>query len=101
MSFLPAGGWRTLVLAKRDRHLANKNQIAIFVFGVTARDFPHGALAHEKRASLFAKDIPRKTGALASIRAQSSGLPGSLNKAIRKGSTARYDHGKSASSGGQ
>jgi hypothetical protein len=46
--------------AERERHRANKNQIAIFVFGVTAKDFPHGVLRREKRASLFANDIPEK-----------------------------------------
>ena len=44
MSFLPASSRRTFVLAKRDRNRANENQIAIFVFNVTAKDFPHGVL---------------------------------------------------------
>jgi hypothetical protein len=47
MPFFSASSWRTFVLAKRDRHRANKNEIAIFVFSVTAKDFPHGVLLHE------------------------------------------------------
>ena len=44
MSFLPAFSWRRFVLAVRDRHRAYQNEIAIPVFGVTAKDFSHGVL---------------------------------------------------------
>jgi hypothetical protein len=62
MSFLSAGSWRRLVLAKRERHRANKNQIAIFVFGVTAKDFPHGVLVREKEGVPFREGYTRKIG---------------------------------------
>ena len=41
MSFFFAHSWSAFVLAKRDRHGANKNEITIFVFSVTAKDFSH------------------------------------------------------------
>jgi hypothetical protein len=55
MSFCSASGWRTFVLAKRDWHRANKNEIAVFVFSVTAKYFPHGALP----TKIDSKDISR------------------------------------------
>ena len=41
MSFFLAHSWSAFVLAKGDRHGANKNEITIFVFSVTAKDFSH------------------------------------------------------------
>ena len=56
MSFFLAHSWRAFVLTKRDRHGANKNEIAIFVFSVTAKDFSHGVLLDGKGAILFASE---------------------------------------------
>jgi hypothetical protein len=47
MSFVLAFSWRGLVLAKRDRDRANKNEISILVCSVTTKDFPHDMLLHE------------------------------------------------------
>jgi len=55
MSFFSTSSWRRFVLAKRDRHRANKNEIAIFVFSVTAKDFPHGVLLHGNRRNRHLK----------------------------------------------
>jgi hypothetical protein len=44
MPFVPTFSWRTFVLAIGDGHRANKNDVAIFVFGVTTKDFPHAML---------------------------------------------------------
>ena len=44
MPFVRTFPWRRFVLAMRDRHRAYQNKIAIFVFGVTAKDFSHGVL---------------------------------------------------------
>ena len=38
MSFVPAFPWRFFVLAVGNRDRANKNEIAIIVFGVTTKD---------------------------------------------------------------
>ena len=56
MFFLLAHSWSAFVLAKGDRHGANKNEIAIFVFSVTAKDFSHGVLLDGKGAILFASE---------------------------------------------
>jgi hypothetical protein len=37
MSFSLARSWRAFVLAKEDRRGANKNEITIFVFSITAK----------------------------------------------------------------
>jgi hypothetical protein len=44
MSFFLARSWRAFVLTKGDRHGANKNEIATFVFSITAKDFSHSVL---------------------------------------------------------
>jgi hypothetical protein len=44
MSFVPAFSWRLLVLAMRNRHGADQNEIAISVFSVAAKDFSHCVL---------------------------------------------------------
>jgi hypothetical protein len=44
MPFVLAFPWRRFVLAMWDRHCAYQNEIAIFAFGVTAKDFSHGVL---------------------------------------------------------
>src|SRR5262245_44187533 len=56
MSFSLARSWRAFVLAKEDRRGANKNEITIFVFSITAKDFSHGVLLDGKRAILFKLD---------------------------------------------
>jgi hypothetical protein len=56
MSFFLARCCRAFVLAKGDRHGANKNEIAIFVFSVTAKDFSHGVLLDGKGVILFASE---------------------------------------------
>src|SRR5262245_24582093 len=48
MSFSLARSWRAFVLAKEDRRGANKNEITIFVFSITAKDFSHGVLLDGK-----------------------------------------------------
>src|SRR5215467_13861285 len=48
MSFSVARSWRAFVLAKEDRRGANKNEITIFVFSITAKDFSHGVLLDGK-----------------------------------------------------
>jgi hypothetical protein len=47
---------RAFVLAKGDRHGANKNEIAIFVFSVTAKCFSHALAPGWKRAIVFASE---------------------------------------------
>jgi hypothetical protein len=44
ISFVLASTWRALILTMRDKDRANKNEIEIFVFGVTSNDFPHDML---------------------------------------------------------
>jgi hypothetical protein len=56
MSFLPAHSWSAFVLAKGDRHGANKNEIAIFVFSVTTKGFSHARAPGWKGAILFASE---------------------------------------------
>jgi hypothetical protein len=46
---------QTNLLAKGDRHGANKNEIAIFVFSVTTKGFSHCSWM-EKGAILFASE---------------------------------------------
>jgi hypothetical protein len=41
ISFVLTFPWRRFVLAMRDRHRTYQNEIAIFVFGVNAKDFSH------------------------------------------------------------
>ncbi len=41
ISFVLASTWRAFILTMRDKNRANKNEIEIFVFGVTSNDFPH------------------------------------------------------------
>ena len=54
MSFVLAFPWRRFVLAMRDRHRAYQNEIASFVFSVTAKDFSHCVLPGEDhRRSAF------------------------------------------------
>jgi len=52
MSFSLARSWRAFLLAKEDRRGANKNEITIFVFSITAKDFSHGVLRMEKGRSV-------------------------------------------------
>jgi len=44
MPFVLTFPWRRFVLAMRDRHRTYQNEIAIFGFSVTAKDFSHGVL---------------------------------------------------------
>ena len=46
MPFVLTFPWRRFVLAMGDRHRADQNEIAFFVFGITAKDFSHGVLLH-------------------------------------------------------
>ena len=61
MSFLLAHSWSAFVLAKGDRHGANKNEIAIFVFSVTTKGFSHA------RAPGWKRGDPLRVGSLASV----------------------------------
>jgi hypothetical protein len=47
MSFVPPFPWGRLVLAVGYRDCFDKNEIAVFVFSVTAKDFPHEMLPLE------------------------------------------------------
>jgi hypothetical protein len=60
MSFLLAHSWSAFVLAKGDRHGANKNEIASFVFSVTTKGFSHA------RAPGWKRGDPLRVGSLAS-----------------------------------
>jgi hypothetical protein len=54
MPFVLTFPWRRFVLAVWDRHCAYQNEIAIFVFSVTPKDFSHGLLPDEDyRRSAF------------------------------------------------
>jgi hypothetical protein len=44
MPFVLTFPWRRFVLAMRDRHRADKNEIAVFGFGVTTKDRRHEML---------------------------------------------------------
>jgi hypothetical protein len=48
MPFVLTFPWRRFILAMRDRHCADQNEIASFVFGVTAKDLSHGVLPDEE-----------------------------------------------------
>jgi hypothetical protein len=60
MSFFLAHNWSAFVLAKGDRHGANKNEIAIFVFSVTAKNFSHARAPGRERGD------PLRVGSLTS-----------------------------------
>jgi hypothetical protein len=60
MSFFLAHSWSAFVLAKGDRHGANKNEIAIFVCSVTTKDFSHA------RAPGWKRGDPLRVGSLTS-----------------------------------
>jgi hypothetical protein len=60
MSFLLVHSWSAFVLAKGDRHGANKNEIVIFVFSVTTKGFSHA------RAPGWKRGDPLRVGSLAS-----------------------------------
>src|SRR5215471_4390495 len=81
MSFLPAHSCSAFVLAKGDRHGANKNEIAIFVFSVTTKGFSLTRAPGWKRGRSSSR---RKLGQRAGRR--QSGFP---NAAISKASFAR------------
>jgi hypothetical protein len=53
MSFVLTLPWRSFVLAMRNRDRANKNEIAVFVFSVTTKDFPHDMLLPGLTGSTF------------------------------------------------
>ena len=80
MSFLLVHSWSAFVLAKGDRHGANKNEIVIFVFSVTTKGFSHA------RAPGWKRGDPLRVGSLASALGRQSGFP---NAAISKASFAR------------
>jgi hypothetical protein len=46
MPFLLTFFWRAFVFAMRDRNSANDNEIAILVFSVSTKDFPHEMLLY-------------------------------------------------------
>jgi hypothetical protein len=54
MPFSLSRSWRGFVLTKEDRHGANKNEIATFVFSVTVKDFSHSVLLDGKGPIFFA-----------------------------------------------
>ena len=53
MSFVPTFPWGRLVLAAGYRGCYDKNEIAIFVFSVTAKDFPPEMLLPELSRTYF------------------------------------------------
>ena len=62
ISFILASSRRAFILAMRDRDRANKNEIEIFVFGVTSNDFPHHmllSLFHRISAQNYGADDER------------------------------------------
>jgi hypothetical protein len=62
MSFFLARSWRAFVLTRGDRHGANKNEIATFVFSITAKDFSHSLLLDGKGPILFALKLDQRAG---------------------------------------
>src|SRR5215475_10667301 len=62
MSFSLARSWRAFVLAKKDRRGANKNEITIFVFSITAKDFSHGELLDGKGRSSSCRKLDQRAG---------------------------------------
>ena len=46
MPFLLTFFWRAFVFAMRDHNSANDNEIAILVFSVSTKDFPHEMLLY-------------------------------------------------------
>jgi hypothetical protein len=62
MSFFLAHSWRAFVLTKGDRHGANKNEIATFVFSITVKDFSHSVLLDGKGPILFALKLDQRAG---------------------------------------
>jgi hypothetical protein len=81
MSFVLTFPRRGFILAKGDGHGANENEIAIFVFGVTTKDFPHDMLLQRRP----------KTQSAAHHRAARSECPGRLT--ANGGETARLSTG--------
>ena len=81
MSFLLAHSWSAFVLAKGDRHGANKNEVAIFVFSVATKGFSHARAPGWKRGDALRVG---KLGQRAGRR--QSGFP---SAAISKASFAR------------
>jgi hypothetical protein len=55
MSFVPAFPWRRFVLAMWDRLRAYQNEIAIFAFSVTAKDFSHSVLLDREDRRFFGR----------------------------------------------
>src|SRR5262245_12382548 len=62
MSFSLARSWRAFVLAKKDRRGANKSEITIFVFSITAKDFSHGECMSSEHFGQLAWQFKRVSG---------------------------------------
>jgi len=67
MSFSVARSWRAFVLAKEDRRGANKNEITIFVFSITAKDFSHGVLLDGKGDPFRVASLTNALGGVNSV----------------------------------
>jgi hypothetical protein len=46
MSFVFTFSWGRFILAMRDRHRADKNEISVFGFGVATKNLPHDVLLY-------------------------------------------------------
>jgi hypothetical protein len=63
MRFFLTFPWRGFVLAVRDRDCAHKNEVSIWVFGVTAKDFSHGRDLDEASLTKLFQSKLKKCGA--------------------------------------
>ena len=75
MSFSVARSWRAFVLAKEDRRGANKNEITIFVFSITAKDFSHGVLLDGKGDPFRVASLTNALGGVNSVFRNWCGSP--------------------------
>jgi hypothetical protein len=57
MPFVLTFPWRAFVLAMRDRDRANENEIAIFVFSITTKHFPHDMLLPRLIGSMLPRRV--------------------------------------------
>src|SRR5262249_15123614 len=92
MSFSLARSWRAFVLAKEDRRGANKNEITIFVFSITAKDFSHGVLLDGKGDPLRVASLTRALG-VNSVFGNWSGSPKAEVFAVEAGRYQRVPTG--------
>jgi len=69
MPFVLTFPWRAFVLAMRDRDRANKNEIAIFVFSVATKGFPHDMLLYGLKKSDMAAHLRHRDIAARPVKA--------------------------------